>query len=216
MRREVNIPNPSSKTKTSVKYCDLFAEAGWKAIGVNDFFDSKVDEDLISSNSLHGIVINTYWKDIQTDREKKVSLTLNGKQSQKENRSKGNELRYPINTTARASAGGHNFLFVALGETNIDNNVTSASASMLLSAVRGMLKEARAACSAEPLIIPLMGSGLARVGIKDSVLLDLIITAILEEERNRQITKQIIIVIHNENEERINLKNNLRNWTHGK
>jgi hypothetical protein len=46
LRREVEIPSPSHDTKIIVKFGDLFSEKGWKAIGVNDFFDSIVDEDL--------------------------------------------------------------------------------------------------------------------------------------------------------------------------
>ncbi|MGB7336941.1 MAG: macro domain-containing protein, partial [Salaquimonas sp.] len=54
LRLEVIIPNPGSDTEISVKFGDVFAESGWKAIGVSDFFDSIVDEDLVSSKSLHG------------------------------------------------------------------------------------------------------------------------------------------------------------------
>ena len=64
------------------------------------------------------------------------------------------------------------FLFVAT------NHVTSASAESLIKAVQGLAAEARAACSMEPLVIPLMGSGLSRVGVKNSRLVDLILTGV--------------------------------------
>lgn len=216
LRRKIKLSNPYNNTKITVQYGDLFMESGWKAIGVNDFFDNKVDEDLVSSNTLHGRILNTYWNGNRDDWKKQVSASLRGKSAKKESRSKGNKLRYPIGTTVRACAGEQKFLLVALGETNLANNVTSANAEMLIFAVRGMIAEARATCSMEPLVVPLMGSVLARVGIKNSVLLDLIITAILEENRQGLVTSEIKIILHKDIKSGINLKNHLRNWTHGK
>lgn len=217
LKAEVEIPNRVNDTEIKVKFGDLFEEDGWKAIAVNDFFDSRVDEDLVSSKSLHGHVLNTFWKGNRTDWFKQVVSSLNGLAAKVENRSKGkgNKRRYPIGTTARAISGEQKFLFVSLGETNLSNNETSANAEMLISAVRGMAAEARAACSMEPLAIPLMGTGLARIDTKESIILDLIITAILEESRNGRVTGQINIVLPDRLRKKINLKNSVRNWSHG-
>ena len=216
LRREVKIPVSGCGTKITVKFGDLFKESGWKAIAVNDFFDSIVDEDLVSSKSMHGHVLNTYWCNNWADWEKQVTASLQGKSTSKEARSKGNQLRYEIGATARAVADGQKFLFVALGKTNPTNNVTSANTEMLIRAVRGMVAEARAACSMEPLVIPLMGSGLSRVAIKNSALVDLIITAVLEESSHCKVTGEIKIVLPEDMAHHINLKNHIRNWTYGK
>ncbi|RZO33864.1 MAG: hypothetical protein EVA86_08040 [Rhodobacteraceae bacterium] len=217
LKSEVKIPNSVNDTKIKVKFGDLFEQEGWKAIAVNDFFDSRVDEDLVSSKSLHGFVLNTYWADNRIDWAKQVTSSLNGLTSKLETRSKGkgNKRRYPIGTTARATSGEQKFLFVSLGETDLTNNETSANAEMLISAVRGMVAEARAACSMEPLVIPLMGTGLARIDTKESVILDLIIAAVLEESRNGRVTGAINIVLPKRLNRKINLKNSLRNWSHG-
>lgn len=216
LRREVEIPNPDVGTKIVLKFGDIFAQDGWKAIGVNDFFDSIVDEDLVSSRSLHGHVLSIYWRDNRSDWEKQVAASLRNQSGQRVSRSKGNRLRYPIGTAARACTDEQKFLFVALGETHPSNNVTTANAEMLIKAVRGMVAEARAACSMEPLAIPLMGSGLARVGIKNSVLVDLIIAAVLEESRHGRVTGEINIILPFDKALHINLKDHVRNWTHGK
>ncbi|MEP5729988.1 MAG: macro domain-containing protein [Sulfitobacter sp.] len=217
LKSEVEIPNSVNDTKIRVKFGDLFKEEGWKAIAVNDFFDSRVDEDLVSSKSLHGHVLNSYWEENRTDWVRQVASSLNGLTAKIEARSKGkgNKSRYPIGTTAHAIVGEQKFLFVSLGETNLSNNETSANAEMLISAVRGMIAKARAACSMEPLAIPLMGTGLARIGTKESVILDLIITAVLEESRNGRVTGEISIVLPERLKRKINLKNSLRNWGHG-
>lgn len=215
LRKEVEIPSHGLDTKIMVKFGDLFEQDGWKAVGANDFFDSHVDEELVSSQSLHGRVINKYWLEDRTGWQKQINTSLKSVKAETVSRPKGNERRYPIGTTASATVGNQKFLFVALGKTNIGDNVTSANGEMLISATRGMLVKARATCSYEPLSIPLMGSGLARVGIKNSVILDLIITAILEESRNGRITGEITVIVSPEKAGQINLKNHVRNWTHG-
>ncbi|MEO0752738.1 MAG: macro domain-containing protein, partial [Pseudomonadota bacterium] len=212
LRREVEIRDPSNDTRISVTFGDLFAQQGWKAISVNDFFDSIVDDDIVAEKSLHGHVLNTYWGDDRSDWEKQVEKSLRTHPGHKETRPKGNRLRYPIGTTARACVQGHKFLFVALGETNTANNVSSADAGMVIKAVRGLVAEARAACSMEPLVIPLMGSRFARVGIRSSVLVDLIITGVLEESREGHVTDEIRIVLPVSTAHEINLKNYVRNW----
>ncbi|MCV2894402.1 macro domain-containing protein [Lentibacter sp. XHP0401] len=216
LKREVQVPNPNNDTKIIIKFGDLLAETGWKAIGANDFFDSIVDEDLVSSRSLHGFVLNKYWTNNRHDWEKQISGSLRKIEGHTESRSKGNRKRYPIGTTVRACTETQKFLFVALGKTDAQSNVTKANAEMLICAVRGMVDEARAACSMEPLVIPLMGSGMSRVGVKISVLVDLIITAVLEESLHGRVTGEIKIVLPEDKAHEINLKNHVRNWSNGK
>ena len=103
-------------------------------------------------------------------------------------------------------------MFVALGKTDKNTNVTSADAKALISAIRGLLHKARKVCSNQPLVIPLMGSGLARVGIKPSVLLDLILTGVFEETKSEKVTGDIVIVLPKNIKSKINLGTTLRNW----
>jgi len=70
LKKEVKIPNTTIK----IKFGDIFKQEGWKAVGVNDFFDSQVDENLVSSNSLHGFVINHYWNGKREDWQDHLML----------------------------------------------------------------------------------------------------------------------------------------------
>lgn len=216
LRDELVVPTQASETEFKLKYGDMFEEDGWKAIGVNDFFDSAVDEDLVSSGSLHGYVLNTFWGENIQDWRGQVQSALSSHEGEPERRTKGNRKRYPIGTTVRASSKHHEFLFVALGKANPENYVTTANTEMLIKAVRGMAKEARAACSTKPLIVPLMGNGLARTNMPPTVLIDLILTALVEESRHGKITHEIRIVLHSKLKKSTNLKNHARKWAHAK
>ncbi|MEM7217742.1 MAG: macro domain-containing protein [Pseudomonadota bacterium] len=213
LKKEVTIESNSFNTRVTIRFGDIFVQDGWKAIGVNDFFDGVVDDDLVSSNSLHGQTINRYWSNDSAAWQEKVERSLEGKDCKKTSRKKGNEYRYPIGTTAHAEVAGNRFLFFALAKTNKTTNVVQSSSDMLIVAIRAMLKHARVVCSNEPLSIPLVGSGLGRVGIKNVILVDLILAAIFEESQVSKVTESISIVLPEHMSSVINLGAIARDWS---
>ena len=58
-----------------------------------------------------------------------------------------------------------------------------------------------------------MGSGLSRVGIKNNILVDLILTAIFEETKNNKVTSEIRIVLPKEKASEINLGSLQKEWS---
>jgi hypothetical protein len=50
-------------TTVNIKRGDLFSEVGLKAISFNEYFDTIVDDRIISGKSLNGIFVNRYFKD---------------------------------------------------------------------------------------------------------------------------------------------------------
>lgn len=212
LKRSIRISSNSFDSGVDVKFGNIFDEDGWICVGVNDFFDSIVDGKIISRNSLHGHIITNYWDNKSEEWQDEVMLSFGETKGRNSKRTKGNEVRYKIGTTGFAQGGGKKFIFVALGKTDKITNITSANAESLIAAVRGALRRARKICGNDSLIIPLMGSGLSRVGIKPSVLLDLILTAIFEETKDSKVTDKITVVLPVEAKKQINLGVTLRNW----
>lgn len=212
LRYKITICSNSFDTKILIKFGDLFAQEGWKAISVNDFFDNVVDDQLVSSYSLHGEAIMRYWHGDGARWQEQVYGDLHNVQFELVSRPKGNQKRYRIGTTARASSGNNDFLFVALGKTDTDTNVTHATPESLITAVRGLLAKARSVCANRTLNMPLIGSGLSRVGIKNAVLVHLILSAIFEETKISKVTETIVLVLPKEKTAEIDLGEILRNW----
>lgn len=213
LKGNVIIRSNSFDTEVEIKFGDLFKQVGWKAISVNDFFDYQVDNHIVSENSLHGKVIKDYWGENPEGWWSQVEKSLVEIQSIEEDRTHGNQHRYQIGTTAQATNHGEKFLFFALGNTDIVNHVTRTKAADLIFAVRKMLSKARTICSNEPLNMPLFGSGLGRVGIKNSILVDLILAAVFEETKQSKITSKITIVLPVEKKGEINLGTVQKNWS---
>ena len=72
---------------------------------------------------------------------------------------------------------------------------------------------ARSVCADEPLNIPLMGSGLSRVGIKGNILIHLILTAIIEETKINKVTSEIRIVLPEDKASEICLNTLQKDWS---
>lgn len=212
LRKEAMISSNSFDSKIHIKIGDLFKQDGWIAIGVNNFFDSVVDGDLVAQSSLHGHVISKYWSGDSIAWQEQVDTALHGVKFTKKKRDKGNAKRYPLGTTASVIHGNRKFLFAAIAKTDRETNVASANAEALIRAVRGMLRKAREVAAHEPLNIPLMGSGLARVSIKDSLLVHLILTAIFEETKGSKVTSIINVILHEDNAETIDINAIAEGW----
>ena len=123
---EAEIKSNSFDTGVCVRFGDLFEQDGWKAIAANDFFDYIVDDDLVSSRSLHGQAISRFWDKNPEGWHDQIARSLENDDFKKEQRDKGNKKRYDLGTTAVARNLNQQFLFVPLGKTNIDNNEAGA------------------------------------------------------------------------------------------
>jgi len=213
LKHSIEIKSNGFDTRIVIKFGDIFQEEGWRAIAVNDFFDSIVDDRFVSSKSLHGILLQKYWAGNIDDWNRQVDQQLTDTPFSSEDRSEGNQKRFTLGTTAAVRKDGNKFLCVALSRTDISNQEAKASSSDLHQAVRGLLQKARSVCGDEPLSIPLMGSGLSRVGIKNNILVDLILTAIFEETKNNKVTSEIRIVLPKDKASEINLASLQKDWS---
>lgn len=212
-RTDINIKSSGFDTNINVKFGDLFEQDGWMAIAVNDFFDSQVDEEHISSKSLHGILLKKYWGGNIADWDAQVSKQLSSMMPEVVERNSGKKDKFPIGTTAAVYKDGVKFLCVVLTNTCTNTLQTSANSSELNKAIRGCLAKARSVCAGESLNIPLMGSGLARIGIKSNILVDLILTAVFEETKGGKITNEIRIILPWNKISEINLVTLKKNWS---
>ena len=213
LKQSIEIKSNGFDTRIVIKFGDIFQEEGWQAIAVNDFFDSIVDDRFVSSKSLHGILLQKYWAGNTDDWNRQVDEQLTATECSSEKRNGGKQSRYRIGTTVAVEQAGNRFLCVALSHTDISNQEAKASSSDLHQAVRGLLRKARSVCGDEPLSIPLMGSGLSRVGFKNNILVDLILTAIFEETKNNKVTSEIRIVLPKEKASEINLASLQKDWS---
>ena len=210
--QSIEIKSNVFDTRIIITFGDLFKQKGWKAISVNDHFDCLVDDCHISSKSLHGQMLQRYWGGNIEDWNCQVDSQLSNNSSTVVSRDSGKLKSYSIGTTATAIKDYEKFLCVAFSKTDIGSLQTKANTSDLNKAVRSLLCKARSVCADEPLNIPLMGSGLSRVGIKNNILVNLILTAVFEETKANKVTSQIRIILPKEKISEFNLASIKNDW----
>lgn len=214
LKGSIEIKSNAIDTTITVVFGDLFTQDGCKVVSVNDFFDSAVDDKHVASNSLHGRMLTRCWARSKADWDAQVDRELAGIPPTEDvaRPSPGKPKRYAIGTTASVSRNGEHFLCVALTTTCTATLQVSATSDDLQHAVRALLSKARTECSGRSLNIPLLGSGLARTGIKPNILVDLILLAIFEESKCRKITDHIQIVLPTHLKSRIDLTTIEKDW----
>jgi hypothetical protein len=195
LRFKIKINSNITDTKVNIKFGDVFNEKGWKAIAVNDFFDSKVDDYHVAKNSLHGQILTNFWSTNTADWDQQIETSLKLVTFNEMVRPSGKVKRYPIGTTAKCIQENNKFLCTVLSQTNIDNCQTSCELTKLYQAICGLCQSARTVCAGTTLSIPLFGSGLSRTGLPPNILLNTILAAIIAESTKSKITEEITIVL---------------------
>lgn len=215
LRKAIEITSNAIDTRITISVGDLFKKDGFRAISVNDFFDSAVDEKHVASSSLHGVVLTRYWAGNSSDWDTQVARELAGIQPTEIITARpppGKQRRYALGTTVAVNKDGNDFLCVAMSRTNIENLQTFSTSEQYQRTIRQLLCKARTVCAGKPLNIPLMGSGLSRTGIKQNIIVDLILLAIFEESKDRKITDHIRIILHKNMSGKIDLTTIQKNW----
>jgi hypothetical protein len=121
LKLKIKIESNITDTKVNIKFADVFKEDGWKAIAVNDFFDSAVNDYHVAKNSLHGQLISKFWPANTADWDQQIETSLKLIKFSEVARPSGKTKKYPIGTTAKCIQENNKFLCTVLSETNVDN-----------------------------------------------------------------------------------------------
>lgn len=204
-RKQISWRVPSTNTTIEIIFGDLFEEENPIAIGVNDRFDYVVDDKIIAKSSLHGQAILKHWPEPSEWKEAIDKELL---------RKAGRIDSYqPIGRCVNLERNGKHFLFFVVSETDEKTNVTSSNSEKVVVAVKGMLDVARIVGAGRPLSIPLVGAGLARVGLHSDGILHIILAALTEACKSSHVTSKIRIVLRPGTEHEINLLQIMRTWS---
>jgi hypothetical protein len=201
-----------TNTCIQVLFGDLFRQDGIRAIAVNDFFDSKLGKP-VSERSLHGVFLNKCFGGYAEPFDKQVRVELKDIDSVEDvERTEGKTKRYPVGTTALLTAEKDRYLLVASTNTDITTSKVSADVTMMWIALHKLWQRARIECGGTPINVPLMGSGLAGLGLPTRDLLNLIILSAITETKEKPITNIIRIVLTRDRYDELDLRDVKRHW----
>lgn len=194
-----------------VKYGDLFLGVESKGavprnivVPVNRCFDTIVDDDLISSRTLHGICMNGLYskkKYTQGELNKKIQNMLSEKKIgykkiSKSEKRKGNLKRFEPGTIVEIQ-GDEETTYFLLGLTTFDNDLHAhTSDDEYVLAMMRMLMYNNKRSQGKALFIPLIGAGAADTRKSERDILEYLVKLI---KMNRMLVNCDIYIVVREN-----------------
>ena len=202
---------PTTDTRIEILFDDLFEQEGLRTIGVTEFFESELGVP-VSETSLHGMFLKRYFASGTKDFDEQLKQQLKGITSKDIKKAEGKTKSYPIGSTACIEVRHDKYIFVAASETDPNTCKASSDIGIMWEAMRGLWKRARVEAGGHELNVPLIGSGLAGIGLPTRELLNLIILSVITATKSCQITQTIRIVLHPERFEEVALREVKKYW----
>jgi hypothetical protein len=207
----IEIKIPYTDTVLEIIFGDLFGLEGYRAISVNEFFDSDLGK-IVAEESLHGQFLKKCFGGHPESFDKQVTDELTNVPPETTNRSGGKTLRYPVGTSALITVDKERYLTFVLTQTDLETHKASADVDMLWRGLQGLWKRARIETGGQSLNVPLVGSGLAGIGLPTRDLLNLILLSAIAETKQKQITRRIRVVLWKDRYDDLDLRDVKRYW----
>lgn len=209
-REEIKININSSQLH--IKVGNLFSEAGLKVIGVNEYFDNIVDDQIISKSSLHGKYITNYYSDTE-ELDKRIENDPHLKElmlERNEQRKLEKKQKYKLGSVFVDG----DFLLTAFAKFD-DNNRAYLYMNDYVNFLLNFWNEVDIIYSGRSVTIPLFGSGITRfkeyVDITDQELLELLVWSFKLSRIKFKYPAKATIIIHKDKASKINFAK-LKEW----
>ncbi len=187
--------NVTPKVKVNVYYGDLFQVKTNIVIPFNENFDTLVDNEVISANTLHGKFINgIYGANVE-----KLNRVLEEKLKdipyiECPDRSKGRTRKYPLGTTVHVEEGGKKYFLFVLSNFDKDHKASSSNKDYQLS-IHSLLNYIHNHSQGDAVNIPLIGAGQSGIKLTKQELLEYLMFSIRLHE-NLTVSGGINIILH--------------------
>lgn len=194
-------------SEVTIKVGDIFSEPGLKAIAFNEYFDTIVDNKIISEYSLNGIFIAKYLQAPVTELDHYIenySFDKSEKLQTNSDRSIGKTLRYQIGTICVYK----DFLLAAFTKFDADNKAVITMPEYLEFLIN-FWDKVNNVYGQQSVATPVFGSGITRIKghktISDEDLLKIMLWTFRISEMRFKYPAKLTIVIHKDKINKINL-----------
>ena len=188
---------------------DLFEQKGHLVIGFSDAFDTDTtDGAIISPESVQGQFLHrVYGGDrVQLDRELENALKNDEVIAEERPSGKpGKMRRYAIGTVATLGTPTQRYFCVAY--TYMRNHlIVKSSVNYLWEALNSVWESANLYGQRKTVVIPVIGSELARINCLDrESLLKMIILSFVARSRQDEVCKELVVIVHPKDYEKIDM-----------
>ncbi|MEG1154352.1 MAG: DUF6430 domain-containing protein [Acinetobacter sp.] len=194
-------------TIVTVKAGDLFQQDGFKVIAFNEYFDTQVDDNIISHKSLNGLYIDNHLSDSISDLDQRISnFTFDEDEILEVNheRKTGKKQKYLLGTIFV----NEDYLLTAFSKFD-DKNRAFLTMPDYLGFLINFWDKVNRIYAQKSVSVPIFGSGITRIkehkNISDEDLLKIMLWTFRISEMRFKFPAKLTIVIHNDKIDKINL-----------
>lgn len=186
----------SDKVKANIFFGDLFESKGIIVIPVNEYFDTTVDDKIISSNTIHGKFIQKFFGGNEADLKKqlKTGLARCAPLEVNSERKSGNKNKYPLGTVCEVKNGSEVFYLVALTRFN-SNHRAEVKNSEYQRVLCDLFSYIEQNSQGRKVSIPLIGAGHSGVKLSKQKLLEFLLFSITLKE-DLTLINGVNVVLH--------------------
>ncbi len=197
-------------TSVEIKEGDLFEQEGLIAIGFNEYFDTVVDDKIISKKSLNGIFIDTYLIHTGKEVDELDVLIENGVENEhkakgKKRKAEGKLQRYKLGAIYLLE---DRYILTAFTKFN-DRNEARLTMSEYLEFLVNFWDNVNSIYAQRSVSVPIFGGGITRFKehktISDEELLKIMLWTFKISEMRFKHPARLTIIIHPEKIKAINL-----------
>ncbi|MEU9347396.1 macro domain-containing protein [Streptomyces sp. NPDC048278] len=204
--REFSHPNFT----VTVKVGDLFSVNSDLIVGFTDVFDTSVsDGDIISPKSVQAQFLSRVFSGDEGNLNSALDDALRGRRvsfvESDAAKSRGKRKRYPIGTVAVLVRQSVRYYCVAY--SRMSNNLSAqSSVDNLWNCLNGTWASVSEYGHLNPVAIPVLGSGLAKVDNLDhESLIKMIILSFVARSREGVVSRKLTVVVHSDDIEYVDL-----------
>lgn len=191
----------------TIKTGDIFLETGFKTIAFNEYFDTQVDNKIISDESLNGIFINKLFSRSTQELDDHISSYLSDGEDvvcDNNDRKFGKKRKYSIGTICL-----YNEYILAAFSKFDDSNRALLTMPEYLAFLIKFWDKVNKVYAQKSVSVPIFGSGITRIkehkNISDEELLKIMLWTFRISEMRFKYPAKLTIVIHESKINQINL-----------
>ncbi|EPX1410025.1 macro domain-containing protein [Cronobacter sakazakii] len=191
----------------TVKAGDLFQQDGFKVIAFNEYFDTQVDDNIISHKSLNGLYIDNHLSDSIPDLDERISnFKFDEDETLEVNyqRKIGKKQKYSLGTIFV----NEDYLLTAFSKFD-DKNRAFLTMPDYLGFLINFWDKVNRIYAQKSVSVPIFGSGITRIkehkNISDEDLLKIMLWTFRISEMRFKFPAKLTIVIHKDKIDKINL-----------
>ena len=187
---------PGRDIELEIKVGNIFREKGAKVISINTTFDTDIDNGIIAKDSLQGQFTKKFYKSVEKlDNDINSQLSKYSPVSHLSLKERGKKERYELGSVVQVRPKNQIFYLAAIADFNNDGVIIGRSLDELKLCLEKLWHYIGKCGETDPVIIPLMGSGRARLTETRETIAQEIINSFIEACESKKFCRKLTIII---------------------